>query len=229
VHELVDIQITTDEPKSSYFISRLIEAGISPKLEKLPTGDFLIFGRTQDDSVLIERKTASDFLGSVEGKKIAPGQWENGRIWDQLKRMKETGIKDRWVLIEGSPYNRRLTSFRKKGFTKNRIWGALRAIRKWDCRVEYTKNIDETIEYLIYLVKQKKKPKKVFALRSSPPNSMSPSQKRLYILQGFPGVGPKTSRKIMREHKTLLHFFNNISKSKSVGKKIKKDIKKTLN
>lgn len=226
---MVDVVITSDEPKRSFFVARFIEAGLKPKVKKLPTFDFVIYGKTEKDATGIERKTASDFLGSVEGKRIALGQYEKGRIWDQLKRMKESGIEDRWILIEGNPYNRRLTSYRKKGFSKIRIWGALRGISRWGCFVERTKDINETAEYIINLVKQKKKPKKEFALRTSPPNSMSPHRKKQYILQGFPAIGPKTSKKILREHKTLMNFFNNIDTSKAIGAKSKKTIKKILN
>ena len=226
---MVDIKITSDEPKRAFFVSRFIDAGLKPKVEKLPTFDFIIYGKTEKDATGIERKTASDFLGSVEGKRIAPGQYEKGRIWDQLKRMKESKVEDRWLIIEGNPFSRRLTAFRKKGFTKPRIWGARRAVSRFGVFVERTKDIEETAEYIINLAKQKKKPKKEFALRTSPPNSMSPHAKKRYILQGFPGVGPKTSRKILREHKTLMNFFKNIDKSKAVGAKSKKDIKKILN
>jgi len=225
---MVDVTIDSRETKAKEFFAGLIDRGVSPQIDKLDTGDFHIFGRTENDSVLIERKTASDFLQSIEGKKIAKGHWEKGRIWDQLKRMKETKIKERVVLIEGNPFNKRLSAYRKKGFTKTRIWGAMRAIRRWGAGIERTKDIEETLDYIAYVAKSKKKPKKPFALRTSPPKSMTLREKKLYFIQGLPGVGPKTAKKILKEG-SLKKFFVNIHKSSAVGKVAKKEIRKILN
>ncbi len=226
---MIDIQITTNEPKKNYFVGALIDLGYHPMLKILPVADFVIFGqKDEEDASIVERKAASDFLNSLEGKKDKiSGTWERGRLWDQLKRMKESKVKDRILIIEGS-ITRKLTAYRKKGFTKNRIWGAYRAIDRWGCHIQHTKNIDETIEYLAYLIEQKKKPKKPFSLRASPHKSMTLKDKRLYLLQGLPGVGPKTSKEILKRHRTVMTFFKNVEKSKAVGKKTKKEIKKIL-
>jgi len=120
VHDiLVDIQITSDEPLAGYFASKFIEAGFKPKIVKMETGDFIIFGKKRKNAILIERKSPQDFLGSIEGKKDSFGAWEKGRIWNQLERMVETGIPELTVLVEGNPINKRFTVYRKKGFTKN--------------------------------------------------------------------------------------------------------------
>ena len=226
---MIDIQITTNEPKKNYFVGALIDLGYHPMLKILPVADFVIFGqKDEEDASIVERKAASDFLNSLEGKKDKiSGTWERGRLWDQLKRMKESKVKDRILIIEGS-ITRKLTAYRKKGFTKNRIWGAYRSIDRWGCHIQHTKNIDETIEYLAYLIEQKKKPKKPFSLRASPHKSMTLKDKRLYLLQGLPGVGPKTSKEILKRHRTVMTFFKNVEKSKAVGKKTKKEIKKIL-
>ncbi len=226
---MVDIQITTDEPKKNYFIKVLIDSGYHPKMKKLPVGDFLIFGQKDEkDATIVERKAASDFLNSLEGKKDKEsGIWVRGRLWDQLKRMKESKVKERILIIEGN-ITQKLTAYRKQGFTKNRIWGSYRAISKWGCHIQHTKNIDETIEYLAYLIDQKKKPKKPFALRASPHKSMSLKDKKKYFLQGLPNIGPKTSEKILKRHKTPMTFFKNLERSKAIGSKTKKEIKKIL-
>ena len=226
---MADIQITTNEPKKNYFVGTLIDLGYLPKLEILPVSDFVIFGqKDEEDATIAERKTAADFLNSLEGKKDkASGTWERGRLWDQLKRMKESGVKERILIIEGN-ITPRLTAYRKKGFTKTRIWGAYRAIARWGCHIQHTKNIDETIEYLAYLIDQKKKPKKPFALRASPHKSMSLKDRKLYFLQGLPNIGPKTSEEILKRHKSPMTFFENVGISKVIGKKTKEEIKKIL-
>jgi len=225
----VDIQITSDEPLAGYFASLIIEAGFKPKIEKMPTGDFIIFGKGKKDSILIERKSPQDFLGSIEGKKDSFGAWEKGRIWNQLERMVETKIPELLVLIEGNPINKRFTVYRRKGFTKQRIWGAMRAIRRYGVGVHIVKNREELVEYLIYLMKGQSRPKKEYSLRVSPPNKLTLREKKLYLLQGLPGVGPKTSKDILKKHSSLMAFFKNIDKSSAIRKKYKPEIKKILN
>lgn len=226
---MTDIVVDSRETKAGKFISALIEAGFSPKLEMLPAGDFLIFGSNEREAILIERKDDSDFLSSVEGKKNEDGSWENGRIWDQLKRMKESGVENRWVVIEGNPFSSRLSAYRKKGFTRERVWGAMEGIAAWETNIMRTSDDDDTISWIIHLIKKQKSPKKPFALRTSAPHEMTPREKKIYILQGFSGVGPKTSNNILKEFDSLMEFFKNIDKSKSIGIKIKKEIKKILN
>ena len=231
MHKLEDIDISIDsrEPKATKFITKIIDAGYHPKLELLPTSDFIIYGTSEKDVIIIERKDDSDFLSSVEGKRNEDGSWEIGRIWDQLKRMKESGVENRWVVIEGNPFSSRLSAYRKKGFTRERIWGAMEGIAAWNTHIMRTVDDEDTINWIIHLIKKQKSPKKPFTLRTSAPHEMTLKEKKLYILQGFPGVGAKTSNNILKEYDTLMSFFNNISKSKSVGDKTKKEIGKILN
>ena len=224
---MVDIQITTNAPKKNYFVGALIDLGYHPLLKILPVSDFVIFGqKDEEDASIVERKTAADFLNSLEGKKDkASGTWERGRLWDQLKRMKESSVNERILII--TP---RLTAYRKKGFTKNRIWGAYRAISRWGCHIQHTKNIDETIEYLAYLIDQKKKPKKPFALRASPHKSMSLREKRIYLLEGLDNIGPQRSKKLLKQFKSVRNVINASYEdlAEIVGEKTAKKIIKTV-
>jgi ERCC4-type nuclease len=224
---LVDIQITSDEPKAAIFAARLIDEGINPKIEKLDSGDFLVFGKNEKDATLIERKAASDFLGSIEGNRDSLGIWEKGRIWNQLERMKESGCGELLVLIEGSPFNKQLSAYRKKGFSKSRIWGAMRAIRKFGVGIQMVKDEDEMIEFLTYIAKNKKTPKKEFALRVSAPNKLSLKDKKIYLLEGFPGIGPKTAKEILKGQ-TILEFLNNLDDCNTISNHVKEDISKIV-
>jgi len=227
----IDIGIDTREQHSGFFVAQIIDAGYRPKVEKLPAGDFIIYGRDENDSTLIERKDDSDFLSSLEGKKNSDGTWEKGRLWDQLKRMKETGIKDRWVLIEGNPFSKRLSAYRRKGFNKHRIWGSFIGISKWGTSIIILKNKQETVDFILYLIKKKKNPKKEFTLRSSPPNSMTLREKRLYFLQGLPKIGAKASKEILKYYGSIRKFINGIDeldKLSGIGEKTKREIKKIV-
>jgi len=226
---LVDIIIDSREGDKDYFFVELINAGFRPKIEKLDAGDFLIYGVVEKTATLIEHKTPTDFLSSLEGKKNEDGSWEIGRLWDQLKRMRETKIGERLLLISGNPLDKRYTVFRKKGFNKHRIWGSYRGIAKFDTHIIRLKNKEEVVEYLCYLIRRKSTPKKEFTLRASPPKSMSLKEKRLYVLQSLPNIGAKTSKVLLEKYKTLKAFFNdldNIDKLIGIGLLTKESIKK---
>lgn len=225
---MVDVQITSDEPKAAFFATKFIELGINPKIEKMDTGDYLIFGRTEKGATLIERKEASDFLHSVAGKRNKNGVNENGRIWNQLERMKESGCAELIVVIEGNPFNKQLTAYRKNGFSKARIWGAMRGIRKFGVGIQMVKDEDEFIEYIAYLVREKSSPKKEFALRVSAPNSLSPKEKKMYLLEGFPGIGPKKAKEILKQY-TIMEFLDNIDNTDIISGNAKAEIKKIIN
>jgi ERCC4-type nuclease len=226
-NQLTDIQITSDEPKCAMFAAKLIDCGVNPIIQKLPSGDFLIFGKNEKGATLVERKEASDFLHSIEGGKNKLGVSEKGRIWNQLERMKESGCGELLVVIEGNPFNKQLTAYRKNGFSKARIWGAMRAIRKFGVGIQMVKDEDEFIEYLAYISREKGTPKKEFSLRVSAPNTLSLRDKKIYLLEGFPGVGPKTAKEILKTQ-SISDFINNIDRSKAIGSKSKEEIKKIV-
>lgn len=225
----VDVIIDTREGDIPFFVEKFVEAGIKPRVEKLDAGDFLIYGKVRDEAYLCEHKVDSDLLGSIEGNKNADGSWTEGRIWDQLARMKESGVSNLYVIVEGNPFSSRLTAYRKKGFTKQRIWGAYAGIAKFGVQIFHTKNKEETAEWLIFIAKKLGRPRKEFALRTSPPHTMSLVEKRLYLLQSLPGIGPVASKEIMKRFRTPKNFFENLDKIDGVpgiGTKTKKEITK---
>lgn len=223
---MVDIQITSDEPKASHYAVKLIDIEINVKIEKLDAGDFLVFGKDVADSTLVEKKAAADFLGSIEGQKDELGVYAKGRIWNQLERMKESGCGELIVAVVGNPFNPQLTAYRKAGFSKNRIWGAMRAIHRYGVNLQMIKDDEEFIEFLAYLSKNKKTPKKEFALRVSAPNKLSLRDKKIYLLEGFPGIGPKRAKEIVKKY-TIMDFLDRIDKA-DLPENVIQEIKKII-
>jgi len=218
---LVDIIITSDEPLNPYFVASFIGAGLIPLVKKLNAGDFHIFGDREDNSILIERKEASDFLASLE----------DGRLWDQMAKMKDSGIEDRRVLIEGNPLKARAQQFRQKVVTPNRIYGAYEGIFNWGAKIVWTEDTYQTSAYLKNLCKRFKRPKKEFSLRTSASRKLSPQEKKRYILEGFPGIGPKASKLLVSHYDSLMEIFNdasNIDKLPGIGKTTKKEMEDIL-
>jgi len=225
---MTDIGIDTREQYKEFFCDELTKLGHECDIVKLDAGDFIVYGDTEENAILIERKDDSDFLGSVQGNKDPiTGVNQEGRIWDQLKRMSETGLR-RYLLIDGNIYSKKLTAYRKKGWDKPRLWAVLDGITKYGMAYHMTKNREESIEWLSMLINKQNKPKKVFSLRVSVPRDMPFPKKQEYLLQGMPGIGPIASESIMDEYLSLDNAFNNIetwSNLKGIGSKTVSDAK----
>jgi len=219
---MVDVIIDTREKAKmkEYFVSSFIKDGISPKLEALHSGDFLIFGTEKKEAILIERKEASDFIGSLK----------SDRLWEQLKKMKESGIADRRVIIEGNPFKAKALRYGRRT-TPLHIFGGFDGIFNWGAKIVYTEDKYGTSAYIRNLIHKQKKPRKYFAYRTSPKKDTPLREKKLYWLQGLPGIGGKASRHILDVYPTLSAFLNdieNIDKLDGIGKKTKKDILEVL-
>jgi len=201
---MVDIVIDTREKIKDYFLENLSTSWIV-KLDKLDAGDFLIPGVGERDAILIERKDDSDFLKSLQGTKdMTTGLWVQGRLWNQLERMTKSGVGKLRLLIEGNPYRKNLTAYKKGGFFPERLWGTFEGIADWGVPVIMKKNKDETLEWLNFLIKRQNRPKKLYPLRASAKKEMSLRDKKLYLLQGLPKIGPVTSKSIYGEYGTII-------------------------
>jgi len=222
---LVDVIIDSREPKAREFQAALLDAGVSSIVEALDAGDFLIYGSKRESAILIERKEASDFLHSITSVK-ANNVYKTPRIWNQIKRMQETGLNT-YVLIEGDPHNDKNRAYYSNGVSPERIWGSMRGIEAWGVKIHRVNNINDTIQWVIFLAQRMKKPKSTFTLRTSPPNTMTLQEKKRYLIEGFPGIGSKKAKKIVKGGK-LINFFKNIEKTKLVTEREREAIKEIL-
>jgi ERCC4-type nuclease len=209
---MIDIIVDSREPYKSYFVKRLKNLGWDVLIKPLDTADFYILSDKPEDCYLIERKEASDFHASIQGvKDINTGLWTKGKLWSQLQRMVEGCDGNLILLIEKSIYDSRRTSYKKTGMTKTRLWGAEEGVRKWGVGIKHVKDKKETVEYLDFLIRRTKRPKREHPLRASAKPSMSLKDQKKYLLQGLPSVGPKTSNEILKIYKwKVLDALNNV-------------------
>ena len=228
----VELIVDSREKLKPYFIAAFLKAGIVCRVDALPAGDFVIYGDTPENSYLIERKEASDFLGSIEGSKGSDGVYHMGRIWNQIERMRETGCGKLRILIEGSPLKAKSQRYRKQTFSPARIYGAYEGILGIpDIKIIWVDDQYQTTEYIKTIVRRMDRKKKPFPLRTSAPNSMTLVEKKNFILQGFPKIGANTSKLLLKHYPTLMDLFNdidNIDKLPGIGKKTKEQIKEIL-
>ncbi|MDO8517483.1 MAG: ERCC4 domain-containing protein [Nanoarchaeota archaeon] len=178
----VPIIIDTRE-KNSLIASNLIEKNANIKFEFLEIADYLI-GETA-----IERKTFSDFISSMINK----------RLMEQLTEIKK--YSSYFLIIEGFNYN-------YPENMENAIKGMiLSVIVNYKIPIIFTKNEEDTANFLILLAKKQEKPKSEFSLRPSKSFKTLEEQKQ-FILEGFPGIGPSNAKKLLKEFHSIKNIIN---------------------
>ena len=168
--------------KNSLIISELESSKeIDLEVKSLKIGDYLI-GNT-----IIERKTTSDFVNSMINK----------RLIQQLNQMKK--YKQQMLIIEGDFES----LYRLKN--SNSVRGFILSLSQ-QIPIIFTQDNEDTAKYLITLAKQQLKPKIEFTLHSRIPKTIK--EQKQYVLEAFPGIGPKSAKKLLKEFKTLTNTLN---------------------
>jgi len=185
------LKITVDfREKNSLVISELASLGIKIKIRNLKVADYIVKG------VAVERKTVSDFISSMISRRL-------------LNQLEELGqYKNRLLIVEGIEEQELYSdsfSENKTGMHPNSIRGFLLSILlKYSVPIIFTKNYADTARFLSVLAK--KKP------REAPLNvskkSLDKKERMQFILEGFPGIGPKTARKLLKKFKTIKGVIN---------------------
>jgi ERCC4-type nuclease len=172
--------------KNSLVISELkASMQINLELKPLKIGDYLT------GEIIIERKTYSDFIGSMISK----------RLLEQLNQMK--AYPKQILILEG------LKDLPQKEykFNPNSIRGAiLSIINNHNIPIIFTQNYLDTAKYLIILSKQTQKPESSPTLHSRIPKT--PQEQKKYILESFPNIGPKTADKLLERFGTIKNTIN---------------------
>ena len=107
---------------------------------------------------------------------------------------------------------RRINSLAIRGFL-------LSIILNFKIPIIYTKDYADTAKFLIVLAKKPTKEQESGI--NDKPKPRDVKEQLQYILEGFPGIGPKTARKLLEEFGTLKEIINTpIEKlEKLIGKK----------
>jgi Fanconi anemia group M protein len=172
--------------KNSLVISELSEnKEIDLIIKSLKIGDYLI------GTTIIERKTISDFIGSMISK----------RLLLQLNQMQKYNQK--MLIIEGefsSLFNKDVKVH------SNAIRGMILYIINNHCPIIFTKDYKDTAKYIIILAKQQLKKSHKITLHSKIPKTIS--EQKNYIIESLPNIGPITAKKLLQKFKTIKNIFN---------------------
>lgn len=190
--------IADHREKNSLVISSLMSLGIDVELKELKIADYIV------KDVAIERKTVSDFLSSMLNK----------RLLKQLEEIQQ--YKNKILIIEG--IEDRELYHDQGGINPNAIRGFLLSILlKYKVPIIFSKNSEDTAKFISVLAK---KQEKEISLKTKK-FSLNKKERMQFILEGFPGIGPKTARKLLEEFSNLKNIFNASQEDlkKCVGKK----------
>ena len=193
--------IADNHEKNSLVISELLELGIDAEMQHLPVADFLVNG------VAIERKTISDFLSSMINKRLA-------RQLEEIKQYPKS-----LLIIEGIDEQELYNDDNHEGINANAIRGFLLSIvLEFQVPIIFTKDYADTAKFISVLAKKEKK--EHISLRAVK-KSLNKKEQLQYILEGFPGIGPATAKKLLKKFKTIRGIINASEDElkKEIGKK----------
>jgi len=186
--------------KNSLVLAELVSLGINVEIKHLPVADFII----QDTA--IERKTISDFISSMINK----------RLLRQLEELKQ--FPKPLLIIEGREYQE-IYNDEKEGINGNAIRGFLLHISlEQKIPIIFTKNEEDTAIFISLIAKKQEKNHQAIRAKKKSRNKKEQLQ---FLLEGFPGIGPSTAKKLLKEYKTLKAIINTPLEDlqKLIGKK----------
>ena len=181
--------IIDHQEKNSLLISELIDLGFEIEFTRLKVADYIVKG------VAIERKTISDFIGSIKNKRL-------------LRQLEELQQYEKKLLIIEGIYEQELytDSQEMEGMHANAIRGFLLSILlNFKVPIIFTKDYQDTAKFMDVL--SRKKNTQDVGLNVSKKN-LNNNERVQFILEGFPGVGPKTAKKLLKEFGTLKKIMN---------------------
>jgi len=184
--------------KQSLVVAELVKLGFEKEFKELKVADYLV------NDVAIERKTVSDFISSMINK----------RLINQLEELQQ--YPNKLLIIEGIDEQEIYPE--NNGVSQNAIRGFLLSILlKHKIPILFTQNYKDTAQF-IYRIAMKKKQE--MSIRTTK-KSLNKKEQMQFILEGFPGIGPKNIKKLLNKFSTLQNIFSAPQEElqKIIGKK----------
>lgn len=173
--------------KNSLVIANIISLGIGIEFRELKVADYIV------GNVAVERKTVSDFISSMI----------NRRLLNQLENLKQ--YEKRLLIIEGMEERELYNDDNGNGINANAIRGFLLSIAlRHNIPVIFTKNSEDTAKYFLVILNKKERVISMHAKRKS----LNRKEQLQFIIESFPGIGPKTSKKLLEKFGTIKGIMN---------------------
>jgi Fanconi anemia group M protein len=201
--------------KNSLIASELIHLGSIIEFQHLKVADYII------NNIAIERKTVSDFISSML----------NRRLIRQLEELQQ--YPNRLLIIEGIEEQDIYTENNAEaGIHPNAVRGFILSILlKHKTPILFTKNYQDTARFLELLAKKKSIEQNINPKKKA----WTPKEQLQFIIEGFPGIGPKSAKKLLGHFHNIKNIVNaneeelkeilGESKAKVIKKLIEEDYK----
>lgn len=183
-------KITIDyREKNSLVVSELVSLGFEFEFKELKVADYII------RDIAIERKTVSDFITSMK----------NRRLSKQLEELKQ--YDNRLLIVEGIDEQELYTDSEDwTGMHPNSVRGFLLSILlKHKVPIIFTKNYEDTAKFLAVLAKRKTNNETPLNIKKK---TLDKKEQLQFIIEGFPGIGPKTAKKLLSKFKSIKNIIN---------------------
>lgn len=175
--------------KNSLVASKLIKLGFKIEFKELKVGDYIV------KNTIIERKTIGDFISSMINKRILR-QIEDLKQLDKKLLIIE-GIEEKELYSESPEHN--------LGVNPNAIRGfILSIVLKHKIPLILTKNHEDSAIFMWILSRKKEKETSLKAKKKN----LNKKEQLQFIIEGFPGIGPKTSKKLLKEFGNIQNIIN---------------------
>jgi Fanconi anemia group M protein len=145
----------------------------------------------------------------------------NRRLINQLQELQQ--VEKKLLIIEGIDeqelYGKNKDN-NEPSINENAIRGFLLSIvLNYKVPIIFTKNYEDTAKFLVVLSKKQEKEKELgLNVRK---RTKDVNEQMQYIIESFPGIGPKTAKKLLKEFKTIRDVLNASGEelNKLIGKK----------
>ena len=204
-----EIKIKKEIPKEKIIIdyreknclvpSYLKELGFEIEIKELKVADYIV------KDVAIERKTVCDFRTSMINK----------RLLNQIEELQQ--YENKLLIIEGIEEQELYNEY-DSGMSSNAIRGfILSVLLKHKVPIIFSKNSEDTAKFISVLSKKKSKELPLNIKKKS----LNKKEQIQFIIESFPGIGPKKAKKLLEKFKTIKKIINSSQEEleKILGKK----------
>ncbi|MDR2623252.1 MAG: DEAD/DEAH box helicase [Methanobrevibacter sp.] len=202
------VMVYADSRESNSKVLRALDnLSVEIQIRTMTIGDYQV-----SDDVIIERKTAKDFVDSIVDK----------RLYKQARSMKE-GFKKPIMILEGDDF---YTGF----LNPDAIRGSIASIAiDFGIPIIPTRSSDDTAAMIkrIAIREQSNNEKSEIQIRTEkkPINTWEQQQ---FIVESLPNIGPVTAKKLLKKFATVQNIINatesQLQEVDGIGKKSARDI-----
>ncbi len=195
---------------NSKVIRHLTEMEIDVKIRSMAVGDYQV-----SDEVVIERKTASDFVSSIIDK----------RLFKQARELTEE-FKKPIIILEGDDiYNGMINP--------NAIRGTIAALAI-DFRISIipTRNAQDTAAMIKRIAIREQNGEKIPISIRTDKKPVTLMEQQLFIVESLPNIGPVNAKNLLKHFGSVEKVLNasesQLQDVEGIGKKTAKDIRKVI-